>query len=135
VGSYPFTVTASANGLTRSASGTLTVQDGIAPAAAMKASFIVGGTVGPTTLGVRTSWGASDPSGIAAFGARRSANAGSGSMESLSAATATSITQGLTFGATYRYGARATDGAANTGNWADGATFKPVRTQQYNSAV
>jgi GH25 family lysozyme M1 (1,4-beta-N-acetylmuramidase) len=134
VGTYPFTVTASALGTTRTAQGTLTVSDGIAPGSTIHPSLFAGGTIG-STVPIRTTWGASDASGIAAFGAVRKTNTGSWIGQTLAAKASTSLTQSLAVGTSYRYGVRATDGASNTGAYAYGAAFKAIRTQQYSSTV
>jgi hypothetical protein len=92
-------------------------------------------TMGLTATPVRTSWSATDPSGIASYSLERQVNGGSWSLVGLPATTTTSIAQPLSFGSTYRYRVRATDRVANTSTWAYGATFKPLLTQQSSSAV
>ena len=92
-------------------------------------------TLGSTTSPVRTTWSASDPCAISAYGLRRQANAGSWVGQGLPGPRSTSITQALNVGTAYRYAPRATDGAGNVSGWADGASFKMLRTQQSGRGV
>jgi GH25 family lysozyme M1 (1,4-beta-N-acetylmuramidase) len=136
VGSYRLTVSGTGNGLTRTIAPTLTVTDGIAPTASQPSERLLAGTtLGSTTTPVRSSWSASDPSGIGAYLLERRVNGGSWTVVSLPSATATSIVQSLTFGATDRYTVKATDRAGNTGGWAYGPTFTPVLLQESVSAI
>lgn len=132
LGSYPLTITGKSNGLTRTATATLLVTDGIAPTVVAPLSKLYATT---TYRNVKTSWSASDPGGIAAYKVQRKVDGGSWSTVTLPSAGDTVVKQALTSGSTYRYRVRATDGAGNTSAYAYGPTFKPVRTQQTNSAV
>src|SRR5439155_18199104 len=92
-------------------------------------------TLGSTTSPVRTYWSATDPCGVSAYTLERKVNGGSWYVQSLPSTTTTAIYQSLTFGATYRYVAKATDGAGNTSGWTYGASFEPLLSQQTSSAV
>jgi hypothetical protein len=136
VGSYPLTVTGKSNGLTRSATATLVVKDGIAPSVGAPRSRLYSvTTLGSSTTPAKTSWSAADPSGIASYKLQRQVDGGSWTTISLSSATTSSLKQSLSFGSTYRYRLRATDGAGNTSSYDYGPTFKPLRTQQSSSSV
>jgi GH25 family lysozyme M1 (1,4-beta-N-acetylmuramidase) len=136
VGTYPLTFTGTGNGLTRKATATLVVTDGIAPTVTAPASRLYARTtLGSTTTPVRTSWSASDPSGIASYTLERLVAGGSWTAQSLPSPTTTSLIQALTFGATYRYVVRATDGAGNASGWVYGSYFEPLLVQQSSSAV
>jgi GH25 family lysozyme M1 (1,4-beta-N-acetylmuramidase) len=136
VGTYPLTVTGTGNGLTRKATATLVVTDGSAPTVTAPRSRLYAiATMGSTATPVRTSWSATDPSGIAGYVLERSTNGGSWASVSLPSATSVSLVQPLTFGYAYRYVVRATDRAGNASGWAYGPTFKPLLTQQSSSAV
>jgi hypothetical protein len=136
VGSYPLTITGVSNGLTRTAKVTLVVTDGIAPTVIGPRSRLYAlTTTGYTTTPVRTSWSATDPSGIAGYTLERLIAGGSWTAQSLPSPTTTSITQSLTFGYTYRYVVKATDGAGNTSGWDYGPYFEPLLTQQSSAAV
>jgi len=136
VGSYTITVTGTANGLIRSDNLTLTVTDGIAPTTAKPASKLYyRTTMGSSASRVKTSWSATDPSGIAKYILQRQVNGGSWSAVTLSSATTTSMKQSLSLNDTYRYRVKATDSAGNTSSYAYGPTFEPRRTQQSSSAV
>jgi len=87
-------------------------------------------TLGATSTPVRTAWSASDPSGITSNLLQKSVNGGSWTVQSLATPTSTSVVQSLTFGSTYRYFVKATDGASNTSAWAYGPTFRPLLAQQ-----
>jgi hypothetical protein len=88
-----------------------------------------------TSTPVRTSWSARDPSAVTSYALERQRDGGSWSPVSLQSATTASITRSLIFGHTYRYRARATDGAGNTSAWVYGPRFKPLLTQQSSSVV
>jgi len=94
-----------------------------------------GTTLGSSTAPVRTTWSGSDASGIASYTLQRQVNAGTWATVTLSSATATSITQSLTLGATYRYRLRATDTKGNVSAFLYGPTFEPVISQQTATAV
>lgn len=133
-GSYPFTVTGSSTAFTRTTQATLNVTDGLPPTVTVPTSALANGSVG-SSVPVRTSWSATDPSGISSYGAERQTNTGSWATLSLSPATTTSIVQSLALNSAYRYVARATDGARNTSGWAYGGRFKPVLSQQTSAAI
>lgn len=128
-GTYPFTVTGTSNGLTRTATGSITVTDAMPPTVKAALSGLVGGRLG-STVPVATSWFASDPSGIASYGAQMETNGGAWATIGLPSPLTTSISQGLRVGSTYAYAIRATDGAGNTSGWAIGPVIKPVLDQQ-----
>jgi beta-N-acetylhexosaminidase len=90
-------------------------------------------TLGTTTTPVRTSWSASDGCGISTYTLERRVSGGSWAVQT--SGLVTSLTQSLTFGATYRYAARATDGAGNTSGLIEGPAFEPVLSQQTSIAI
>ena len=92
-------------------------------------------TLGSTTSPVRTYWSATDPCGISAYTLERKVNGGSWYVQSLPGSRTTSIVQSLSFGTTYRYVTRATDGGGNTSGWVYGASFEPLLSQQTSAAV
>jgi len=135
-GTYPLTVTATGNGLTRTAVATLVVTDGIVPTVTAPTTRLFA----PTTFGSgstpgRTGWGGSDATGISRYALQAQVNGGSWASLSLPSATSTSFAQQLAFNAVYRFRVRATDGAGNTSGWAYGPSFKALFTQQNSSAV
>ena len=136
VGTYPLTITATSNGLTRTASATLKVTDGINPTVTAPLSRLFA----PASLGTgatpgRTGWAAADSGGISRYTLQEQVNGGAWTWVTLSSATATTIGQQLKFYAVYRFRVRATDGAGNTSGWAYGAPFNARFTQQNSSAV
>jgi uncharacterized protein YkwD len=92
-------------------------------------------TLGGTTMPVRTSWSASDPSGVARYKLQVQVDGGSWTTVSLASWTSKWVKQALTQGTPYRYRVRAWDAAGNRSAWAYGPTFVPRRTQQSSSAV
>jgi GH25 family lysozyme M1 (1,4-beta-N-acetylmuramidase) len=136
VGSYQLAITGTANGLTRTTTATLTVTDGLPPTVAAPASRLFAATtLGSTTAPVRTSWSASDPSGVGGYGLQRQTDGGAWTTVSLATATTTSRVDSLAFGHAYRFRVLATDRLDNTSGWAYGPTFKPLLTQQSSSAL
>lgn len=93
-----------------------------------------GATLGTSTTPIRTSWSATDSCGIAAYALERQVSGGSWTVQ-VSNSLSTSITQSLSFGASYRFIARATDGAGNTAGWAYGPTFEALASQETSSAI
>jgi hypothetical protein len=104
------------------------------PAVAAPVSRLYATTMGYTSLPVRTSWSASDPSRVAAYGLERLVS-GSWMVQTLATHTTTAISQSLTFGSTARYEVRATDTVGNTSSWVSGSSFEPLLTQESSSAV
>ena len=92
------------------------------------------GKIGSTTTPVRTSWKGIDPDGVRSFSLQRQTNGGAWHGVKLTSATATGITESLTFNSTYRYRVRATDRLGHTGAFAYGPIFK-VRLIQQNSVA
>lgn len=93
-------------------------------------------TLGTTTTPIRTAWTGSDPCGISRYTVERRVNGGGWAVQALaSPGTAPSIVQSLTFGDTYRYVVKATDGAGNTTTWRYGPTFEALLTQNSSSAI
>lgn len=92
-------------------------------------------TLGSTTSPVRTDWSATDACGISRYTLERRVNGGSWAAQTLATGTSTSVGQSISFGATYRYVVKATDGAGNTSGWAYGPSFKALLTQQSGSGV
>jgi beta-N-acetylhexosaminidase len=88
-----------------------------------------------TTSPVRTNWSATDTCGISRYTLERRVNGGSWAGQTLGTGTSTSIKQSLSFGSTYRYVVKATDGAGNTSGWAYGPSFKALLTQQSGSGA
>jgi hypothetical protein len=115
---FELTVTASATPITRTPTPTLGT-----------------GIVGSSTVNVRTSWSAIDPDGIRSYTVHRRVNAGSWSTVTLSSSTQTTISQPLTFGATYRYRVRAIDRLGHVGSFTYGRAFKVKLVQQTSSAI
>jgi len=92
--------------------------------------LMAGGMLGVATTPVRTTWSATDGCHIAHYGLRRQRNGGTWQVQPLSSGLATAIVQPLPLGSTFRYGARATDGAGNISGWHGGAPFIARRTEE-----
>jgi beta-N-acetylhexosaminidase len=92
-------------------------------------------TLGTTTTPVRTSFTASDACAISTTSIRRSTGGATPTTQGLATATSRTITQSLALGSTYRYDARATDGAGNASAWAAGVPIEPVVRQSSSSLV
>jgi subtilisin family serine protease len=105
--------------------------DTIGPVARAPSSFgfVVGATMGRTTISTRVAWvGATDDrSGVAAYGLQARAGGGSWSTVFASSTAHTAI-RTLTFGTPYAFRDRARDRA---GNWGAYATAPPVTALRY----
>jgi hypothetical protein len=93
-----------------------------------------GGRLG-TTIPVRTSWSAIDPSGIAAYDVERQLNAGAWTNVDLASNTSTAVAQSLGVGSSYRYRVSATDKVGNASDPLAGPTFRPLVTQQSSTGI
>ena len=136
VGSYPLTISGVSGGITRTAKLTLVVSDGIAPTlTAPRTSLIANRTLSSTSVPVRVTWTASDPSGVASGALQRSVSAGSWSSVHLATTAASSADSSLPIGASTGYQARATDRLTNTSDWLAGPLVKASVVQQSSSAI
>jgi beta-N-acetylhexosaminidase len=91
------------------------------------------GTTADSTTPVRTTWSASDGCGISRQTLER--RVGSGAWTVQSSGLVTSVSQSLKLGSTYRYTAKATDGAGNTSSFVYGAPFEPLLSEQTSRAI
>ena len=115
---------------------TLVVTDAAPPTVVAPASRLYArSTLASTGIPVRTTWSATDPSGITGYALERRANGGVWSAVSLPSTATTTIVQTLAIGTAYGYGAQAADGVGNTSDWAIGQTVKPLLTQQGSASV
>jgi GH25 family lysozyme M1 (1,4-beta-N-acetylmuramidase) len=135
VGTYPITVTGTANGLTRTATSTLVVTDSRPPTLVAPFPRLYAGSVLSSTTPVRSSWSATDASGIAGYALQHQVDGGPWNPVSLTGALATSSIESLSFGHAQRDQVQATDGVGNATPWTAGPTITPQLTQQWSSAV
>ncbi len=136
VGTYPLTITGVAEGITRTTMLNLVIADGIPPTLAAPVTRLLSGrTLGTSTVPVRVSWAAADPSGIAATGLQRSVNGGSWTTTSLASVAALAAESIIPFGGTARQRVRAMDGKANWSDWLAGGPVRASVHQQSSSAV
>jgi GH25 family lysozyme M1 (1,4-beta-N-acetylmuramidase) len=133
-GVYALTITAASNGLTRSTKASLTVTDGIAPTITSPLSRLFHVTAVGTATPARTTWAASDASGIASYGLQRQLDGGLWS-NLITGGTAPVMLENLTFGHIYRDRVRATDRAGNSSDWAYGPSLRAKLFQQTSAAV
>jgi GH25 family lysozyme M1 (1,4-beta-N-acetylmuramidase) len=136
VGSYPLTITANANGVTRTTTATMTVFDGVAPTVTAPTSqFFAGWHIGGNSVPGRTTWTGSDTGGISSFTLQSQVNGGTWTTVSTSPPTATSNAQQWTFNTTYRFRVQATDRAGNVSSFAYGPAFKSGFAQDNDPSV
>ena len=136
LGSYPLTITGVSGDLTRTATMTLVVADGIAPTlTAPRTTLVTNRILGATTVPVRIAWTAADPSGVAADSLQVSLSGGAWSGVRLATTAATTADVVLPVGSSVRHQVRATDRFANTSAWVPGPLVKSSITQQTSSAV
>jgi beta-N-acetylhexosaminidase len=112
------------------------VEDTTPPAVHAPISRLVApSTLGPGTVAVSTAWTASDPCRVGGTWLERSAKDGPWAFQPLASSLSTSIRQSLGLRSTYRYAARATDGAGNRGAWTFAPEFRPMLVDQASAAV
>jgi GH25 family lysozyme M1 (1,4-beta-N-acetylmuramidase) len=133
-GTHPLTITGVGGDITRTTTASLVVTDGIGPVTATPGARLYSGGVISSTSPVRTTWSATDPSGIASYQVQRQVNGGSWSTV-YSSTTKTLVNQQLSFSASYRYRVRATDKAGNVGGWTLGPTIRALLTQETSTSV
>jgi GH25 family lysozyme M1 (1,4-beta-N-acetylmuramidase) len=135
VGTYPLTISGTGGDITRTTTLNLVVADGIAPTVVAPTTWLPSGrTLGRSTVPVRVSWSASDPSGIASYGLQRSVNGGSWTT-TLATTTATGADTSIPFGGNAVQRVRATDRKSNISAWLAGRIAKTAVFQQTSSAV
>jgi GH25 family lysozyme M1 (1,4-beta-N-acetylmuramidase) len=135
-GTYPLTITGESGGLTRTTKLNLVVSDGIPPTlTAPKTMLWSGRTLGTSTVPVRITWSATDPSGVTSSGLQRSANGGSWTTTALPSAAALAADSSIPIGGTARHHARAGDAKANVSPWLAGTTVRASVYQQSSSAI
>ena len=134
-GTYTITVSGTANGLTRSATATVAVTDGIAPTLTAPVSRLFAVSFLSTGMPGRTSWTGSDAGGISDYTLQEQLNGGAWTTVGPTLATASSTGAQWSFWDVHRFRLRATDGAGNTTAWAYGPAFKILMSQDTSSAV
>jgi GH25 family lysozyme M1 (1,4-beta-N-acetylmuramidase) len=136
VGTYPLTITGVGEGLTRATTLNLVIADGIPPTLAVPVTRLwASRTLGTSSVPVRISWGATDPSGIASTGLQRSSNGGAWTTTALPSKAALAADGAIPIGGTATHRVRATDGKANTSPWLAGGTVRASVYQQTSAAV
>jgi GH25 family lysozyme M1 (1,4-beta-N-acetylmuramidase) len=135
-GTYPLTLTGTANGVARTANATLIVTDAAPPTVSIPTSRLFARSV-LTTSGVpiRTTWSATDPSGVAQDELQRAVGTGDWTGVGLPTTTTTTVTQTLAISSGYRYQARASDGVGNTSDWSTALKVTPLLIQQSSGSV
>ena len=135
-GTYPFAVSGTANGLTHSATATLVVTDAAPPVmTGPTPRLYTRSTLGSTTVPVRTSWAATDPSGVMSYELEGKVGTGAWAAIGLPTPLTTSVIQNLTVGTSYAYGALAADDVGNTSAWSLSPTFRALLTQETSASV
>jgi len=135
-GTYPLTITGTAQGLTRVANVSLVVADGLPPTIVVPAMWLEpNSSVGRSSVPVYTTWGGSDPSGIASFGVQRSVNGSAWTTVAVPTATAHGAWQSLPVGSNVVPRVRATDRLANISAWRSGTGASVLLTQESASSV
>jgi len=134
-GTYPLTITGTADGLTRSTNVTLTVRDGQAPTVAAPRPWLYGPAMVGASTPVRLTWpAATDASGVASLALNRQVDGGAWSPVTVGAGATTWI-ESMPFGGAVADRLAATDTVGNTSPWAYGPTVAPVLTEQNSPKV
>jgi large repetitive protein len=106
---------------------TLTVQS-------PKQSFVLGTTLGTSTVPVKLSWSATDAE-VTKYELQQSTNGGAYANVSLPSPTATAVTRSLAPGNTYQFRVRAQDGVGNWSEWSEGPAFAVEDNQETSGAI
>jgi GH25 family lysozyme M1 (1,4-beta-N-acetylmuramidase) len=136
-GTYPLTIVGTGAGLTRSATVSLVVADGVPPTIVAPSMWLEPNSiVGSTSMPIYSVWSASDPSGVASYGLERSVTGGSTwSTVKLATSLSRSVWQWVPFGSSVVQRSRATDRLANTSAWTAGHRVSALLTQEYASSI
>jgi GH25 family lysozyme M1 (1,4-beta-N-acetylmuramidase) len=134
-GSYPITVAATANGVTKTTTATLTVTDSKPPKVVAPHQWLFATSTIGTGVATRTTWSATDNSGVAGYAVERQVDSGGWTAMRLSSPLSTSLLEGLAFGHVYQDRVAATDKLGNTSAWTYGPILEPTLVQQTSSAI
>jgi hypothetical protein len=130
------TITGTGNGLTRKASVSLVIVDGVPPTLVAPSMWLeAGSTVGPTNVPVLSRWSGSDPSGIASFALQRSVDGGTAWSTAVASTLATSVWGAIPTGSVAVSRLRGTDKLGNTSAWLAGPKATVLMTNQVGRAV
>jgi hypothetical protein len=114
----------------------LVIIDGIPPTLAVPVARLwPGRTLGTSTVPVRVTWAASDPSGIASSGLQRTINGTTWTSIALPSVAAVAADSSIAISGSARHRVRATDSKANTSSWLQGPLSTAYVHQQTSSAV
>lgn len=133
-GTYPYTITGTANGLSRTATGSIVVTDALPPTVAVPITTIWLGTLG-SVVPVKTTWSATDPSGVASYGLERQTGGAAWVPVTLANPAVPSAMESVPVGAITTYAADATDSLGHLSAWRAGPSIRPLVTQQTSSSV
>jgi lysozyme len=134
-GTYPLTITGSGDGLVRTTKMSLVVSDGIPPTVVAPYTSLIGGRIGTSSIPVRVSWSASDPSGIASQALQRSIGGATWTSVSLPTITSQAVVENLPIAKGTQQRARATDRKSNTSPYVAGPIVRTALFQQSASAI
>jgi hypothetical protein len=113
-----------------------TGSDSSPPVVSVPLSVIaVGSRLGSATVPVRTSWTATDASGIARYDLWVSTDGAAYAEATLGSATTSSVTYALTQGHRYQFAVRALDGAGHWSDYSVGPVVTPGAVQDDSAAV
>ena len=136
VGTYPLTITGIGGELTKTTTLNLVIADGIAPTlAAPRTRLVAGRTLGTTTVPVRVTWAASDPSGLASTALQRSINGGSWATTPQPSGAALAADSSIPFGGTASQRVRAADTKGNLSAWLAGGPIRASVDQQTSNLI
>jgi GH25 family lysozyme M1 (1,4-beta-N-acetylmuramidase) len=136
VGTYPLTIAGVGDGITRTTKVNLVIADGIPPTLTMPMTHLWSGrTLGTTTVPVRVSWSATDPSGVASTALQYSIDGGPWVTTPLPGATAMAVDTTIPIGGNASQQVRATDTKANVSDWLAAGPVSASVYQQSSSAV
>jgi GH25 family lysozyme M1 (1,4-beta-N-acetylmuramidase) len=135
-GTYPLTITGVADGITRTVNVNLVVADGIPPTVYPPITRLwAGRTLGTTTVPVRVTWVATDPSGLAWTALQKTVNGTTWAALKLPSAAALAADSSIAIGGSARYRVQASDKKANASSWVRGPLVTAQVHQQTSSAV
>lgn len=135
-GTYRLTITGEGGGITRTATANLTVTDGTPPTVGAPYTAILSGKqLGTSTIPVRISWAATDPSGIASSTLQRSTNGGAFATTTLPSPTVTSVDMSQPMTSSVQQRVRATDKKSNASGYVTGPVVINRISQQTSAGI
>ena len=134
-GRFRLTITGTGQDVTAQAHVFLVIADGVPPQLTAPIVGLASGTYLGSSIPVRVSWSAADPSGVSSDALQRSLNGGAWTAVALPSPAATAASSSAPLTGTIRAKAAATDTLGNASTWVNGPTVASGLTEQSSTGI